>query len=98
MWKVAVRHIRRLAIAIVGFTLLIVGVAMLVTPGPGWLLIFAGLGTLGAEFVWARHVTRKLRKISKKSLSNLPDPAKRLVNGMVKAISILRARVRLSLP
>ena len=35
---------------------------MLVTPGPGWLVILLGLGVLGVEFVWARRLLRRLKK------------------------------------
>jgi uncharacterized protein (TIGR02611 family) len=41
---------------LLGFTLLVVGAAMIFTPGPGWLVIVLGLGVLAAEFVWARHL------------------------------------------
>ena len=37
----------RLAVAIVGFTVTLLGVVMLVTPGPGWLVILFGLGPCG---------------------------------------------------
>jgi Putative transmembrane protein (PGPGW) len=52
----------RLAVAIVGFTVTLLGVVMLVTPGPGWLVILLGLGVLGIEFVWARQLLRRLKK------------------------------------
>ena len=52
----------RLAVAIVGFTATLLGVVMLVTPGPGWLMILLGLGVLGVEFVWARRLLRRLKK------------------------------------
>jgi hypothetical protein len=52
----------RLAVAIVGFTVTLLGVVMLVTPGPGWLVILLGLGVLGVEFVWARRLLRRLKK------------------------------------
>jgi uncharacterized protein (TIGR02611 family) len=52
----------RLAVAIVGFTVTLVGVVMLVTPGPGWLAILLGLGVLGVEFVWARRLLGRLKK------------------------------------
>lgn len=45
-----------------GFTLLALGVVMIVTPGPGWLTILLGLGILAAEFVWARRLLDRLRK------------------------------------
>jgi len=48
----------RLAVAIVGFTITLLGVVMLVTPGPGWLMILLGLGVLSVEFVWARRLLK----------------------------------------
>lgn len=45
-----------------GFTLLALGVVMIVTPGPGWVTILLGLGILAAEFVWARRLLDRLRK------------------------------------
>ncbi len=43
----------RLSVAAVGFTVLGVGVVMLVTPGPGLLVIIAGLAILAHQFAWA---------------------------------------------
>lgn len=45
-----------------GFTLLILGVVMLVTPGPGWLTIILALGILAAEFVWARRLLDRMKQ------------------------------------
>jgi uncharacterized protein (TIGR02611 family) len=45
-----------------GFTLLVLGVVMIVTPGPGWLTIILGLGILAAEFVWARTLLDRLKE------------------------------------
>lgn len=42
--------------ALLGAALVLGGVAMLPLPGPGWLVIFAGLGVLSVEFAWARGV------------------------------------------
>ncbi|HXW17957.1 MAG TPA: PGPGW domain-containing protein [Candidatus Acidoferrales bacterium] len=39
-----------------GFTLLALGVAMFLTPLPGWLTILFGLGILAAEYGWARRL------------------------------------------
>ncbi len=54
---------RRIVIAIVGTTILLLGVVMIVTPGPAFILIPAGLAILAIEFVWARRWLRKLREI-----------------------------------
>ena len=45
-----------------GFTLLVLGVVMLITPGPGWLVIVLALGVLAAEFVWARRLLDSIKE------------------------------------
>jgi uncharacterized protein (TIGR02611 family) len=57
-----IEQVRRIFRVISGFTLLAVGVVMLVTPGPGWLTIFVGLGLLAAEFVWARRLMERIKR------------------------------------
>ena len=56
-----VEQVRRVFLIIAGFTLLLAGVIMLVTPGPGLLVIFLGLGLLAAELVWARRLMDRMR-------------------------------------
>jgi uncharacterized protein (TIGR02611 family) len=58
------RLARRLVVAVVGSTVLLVGVVMIVLPGPALIVIPAGLAILGAEFVWARRLLRRLRAMS----------------------------------
>ena len=55
---------RRIAIAIVGFSVLIIGIAMIVLPGPAFIVIPVGLGILGLEFAWARHWLHKVKERS----------------------------------
>ena len=52
---------KKLFIALIGGTLLLVGVALLVLPGPGALVIAAGVAILASEFVWARRFWRKTK-------------------------------------
>jgi len=35
---------------------------MLITPGPGWLVIFLGLSLLAAEFIWARRLMDRMKR------------------------------------
>jgi uncharacterized protein (TIGR02611 family) len=56
-----VQQVRRFFKIFGGFTLLFVGIIMLVTPGPGWLVILGGLAMLAAEFVWARRLLDRLK-------------------------------------
>lgn len=59
----------RIGITAVGVLVIVVGVILLPLPGPGWLIIFAGLGLLATEYPWAarllawarRHATRSTR-------------------------------------
>ena len=53
---------RRIAIALVGFTVLLVGIAMIVLPGPAFVVIPVGLGILGLEFAWARRWLHKVKE------------------------------------
>jgi len=57
-----VEQVRRIFRIVFGFTLLLVGIVMIVTPGPGWLVIFFGLGLLAAEFVWARRLMDRMKR------------------------------------
>lgn len=52
---------RRIVIAVVGVTVLLVGVAMIVLPGPAVVVIPAGLAILSLEFAWARHWLAKMK-------------------------------------
>jgi uncharacterized protein (TIGR02611 family) len=44
---------------VVGFILLILGLIMVVTPGPGILFIFFGLSILALEIEWARELNKQ---------------------------------------
>ena len=47
---------RRLIVIVFGFTILAVGIAMIVLPGPAVLVVPIGLAILATEFVWARKL------------------------------------------
>lgn len=48
------RQAYRVAVIVIGFTILLIGVIMIVAPGPALIVIPIGLGILAQEFVWAR--------------------------------------------
>jgi len=58
----SLQQAKRLLKILFGFTLLALGIVMIVTPGPGWLTIFLALGILAAEFVWARRLLNHLKE------------------------------------
>jgi len=52
---------KKLFIALIGGTVLLVGVALLVLPGPGLLVIAGGLAILATEFFWAKRALRRAK-------------------------------------
>ncbi|SFP05439.1 TIGR02611 family protein [Amycolatopsis arida] len=46
----------RVVVGALGGVVVLAGVVLIPYPGPGWLVVFAGLGILATEFVWAHHV------------------------------------------
>ena len=57
----ALKHAKRVIVVIVGSTVLLAGIALLVLPGPAFVVIPAGLAILATEFVWARRLLRRIR-------------------------------------
>lgn len=53
MWRFMLRQALRLSVAAVGFAVVGAGIVMLVTPGPGLVVIIAGLAILSTQFTWA---------------------------------------------
>lgn len=67
---------RRIVVAVVGATVLIIGVVMIVTPGPAIVLIPVGLAILSIEFAWARSWLKRVREaISNRNSNSLSDKA-----------------------
>lgn len=53
---------KRIAVTIIGFTLVAAGLVLLVFPGPGILVILAGLAVLASEYAWARWALDETKK------------------------------------
>ncbi|TWP35803.1 TIGR02611 family protein [Leekyejoonella antrihumi] len=48
----------RCGIAVVGAAIVVGGIILLPLPGPGWVIIFAGIGVWATEFAWAKRLLR----------------------------------------
>jgi len=59
--KTIFQQAKKLVIVVIGFTILIVGIAMIVLPGPAIIVIPIGLAILATEFVWARNILKKVK-------------------------------------
>ena len=69
---------RRLIKIVFGLTLLIVGVAMLVLPGPGIVVITVALAVLSGEFIWARRLLDQIKagaRRARDTMSQRPPPS-----------------------
>jgi hypothetical protein len=57
VWRAAPKSVRRSIVLVVGVTLLLLGAALVVLPGPFTLpLVIAGLAVLATEFAWAEQL------------------------------------------
>jgi uncharacterized protein (TIGR02611 family) len=61
VWRFIARNGRRIGITVIGFAVVIAGVAMLVLPGPGLVVICVGLAILSTEYVWAQRMLSTAR-------------------------------------
>ena len=67
---------RRIVIGVVGTTIVLIGIVMIVTPGPALVLIPVGLAILSIEFTWARVWLKRVREsISNRNANNLKSRA-----------------------
>jgi uncharacterized protein (TIGR02611 family) len=69
-------RIKRLIKIVFGFTVLAAGVAMLVLPGPGWVVIAVALAILAGEYVWARKLLDRIKETGSK-IGDKINPMKR---------------------
>ncbi len=57
----SIKQAKRLIIAVIGFTVLLTGIAMIVLPGPAIVVIPIGLAILATEYVWARRLLDRIK-------------------------------------
>lgn len=61
--------LKRIAVTVVGFTVLIIGIVLIVFPGPAFIVIPIGLAILATEYVWAQKLFAKIKKRVQKTLN-----------------------------
>jgi uncharacterized protein (TIGR02611 family) len=61
------KQIKRIVVAVIGFTILTIGILLIVFPGPAFIVIPVGLSILATEFVWAKRLLEKVKKAIKKT-------------------------------
>ena len=75
IWNVEnIKVVRRVIISVVGVTVLLIGVALLVLPGPAFIVIPIGLAILATEYAWARRWLKKVRRMASNVVSSRERP------------------------
>lgn len=62
--------LKRVLVGVVGGLITVLGVVALIAPGPGWLIIFAGLGILGTEFAWAARALKTAKGVASRAIDS----------------------------
>ncbi|MBI1347684.1 hypothetical protein GC163_15520 [bacterium] len=68
-------QIRKIVVFMIGSTVIALGIAMLLLPGPGWLTVFGGLAILATEFAWARWALKHAQARAAAVIATFTKPA-----------------------
>lgn len=68
---------RKWIVFVFGSTILIIGIVMIVLPGPAFIVIPISLAVLGTEFVWAKKLLDRIKKETTRIKGALKGPSKR---------------------
>ncbi|HAV61773.1 MAG TPA: hypothetical protein DCY13_05350 [Verrucomicrobiales bacterium] len=68
-------RMKKLVTLVIGGTVLLLGIALLVLPGPAVVVIPVGLAILATEFVWARRLLRKVHRTTVRATGGKRRPA-----------------------
>ena len=64
-----IKVVRRVIVSVVGATVLLIGIGLLVLPGPAFIVIPLGLAILAGEYAWARRWLKKVRRMASNVVS-----------------------------
>ncbi|MDH2392284.1 TIGR02611 family protein [Streptomyces sp. HNM0663] len=86
----------QVGVFVVGLAVVGAGAAMLVLPGPGWLVIFAGMAIWATEFVWAQIVLRWTKRKVTEAAHRALDPRVRRRNIILTVVGLVVAAALLA--
>lgn len=81
-------QVRRLVLEVVGWVLVVAGVAALVLPGPGLLLLFAGLAVLSRQYAWAERRLRPVEAAAKRAAAQSVQTWPRIAGSVCGALAM----------
>jgi uncharacterized protein (TIGR02611 family) len=96
-------RIIRVVVALFGFLVVLAGLAMLVLPGPGLLVIAIGLGILALEFVWAERLLERTVDKMEQAADTVKHSSRKqralgAVLGVLAAVGLVAVAVLWDLP
>lgn len=87
------RQVKRVTMAVVGGVVLLTGVALLVLPGPGLLLVLAGLLLLAAEFPALERYVDPVRERAEKAAEDSVSSPLRIAGSVLCGLALVAAGV-----
>src|SRR5687768_2382600 len=80
---------KRLVLEVVGWTLVVAGIAALILPGPGLLMLFGGLAVLSQQYEWAERRMRPVEVRAKRAAAESVQTWPRIVASVVGSLWLL---------
>lgn len=87
----------QVGVFLVGLAIVIGGIILLPLPGPGWLVIFAGMAVWATEFVWAQIILRWTKRKVTEAAQRALDPKVRRRNAILTAVGLVICGVLLGI-
>jgi uncharacterized protein (TIGR02611 family) len=92
------KHVRRIVVTVVGGSVLALGIALIVLPGPAFVVIPLGLAILAIEFAWARRWLRSARAMFPRRSKDASAPRRKFtLQSVWRSASFLFRQVRRTL-
>lgn len=80
--------LKRSAVTLVGVCLILGGIALIPLPGPGMLLVVAGLAVLATEYVWARRLLRRAKTEAERAQEEAVASPARVATTVLSALAV----------
>ena len=81
----------RVFVLVIGVLVALAGVAMLVLPGPGWLVIILGVAILATEYAWANRLLQRVKDWAERAKQAALDPKRRKRNRNLAIVGVVAA-------
>lgn len=78
----------QVGVFVIGLAVVVLGIIMLPLPGPGWVVIFAGMAIWATEFVWAQLVLRWTKRKVTEAAQRALDPKVRRRNIILTSVGV----------